>query len=100
MKESKPYPHIEEEDGSTFTANEPVGAAAVDYEYTALLEEDLSSVPLGQYGFYTDDPKEFEQRVDSIEAALDEVDAGVDAPQKWIQIDDFMAAMRKEHPWL
>ena len=44
--------------------------------------------------------QKFEQRVDSIEAALDEVDAGVDDPQKWIQIDDFMAAMRKEHPWL
>ena len=42
----------------------------------------------------------FEQRVAMIEADLDEVDAGIDDPQKWIQVDDFMAAMRKEHPWL
>ena len=63
-------------------------------------EEDLSRVPLGQYGFYTNDPIEFEQRVNSIEAALDEVDAGIDDPQKWIQVDDFMAAMRKEHLFL
>ena len=80
--------------------NEPVGTAALDYDFTTLLEEDVSRVPLGQYGFYTDDPTEFEQRVNAIEAALDEVDAGIDDPQKWIQVDDFMAAMRKEHPWL
>ena len=80
--------------------SDTAGAVALDYEYTALVEEDLSCVPLGQYGFYTDDPLEFEERVNSIETALDEVDAGIDDPQKWIQVDDFMAAMRKEHPWL
>lgn len=80
--------------------SEPAGAVALDYDYPALMEEDLSRVPLGQYGFYTNDPIEFEQRVNSIEAALDEVDAGIDDPQKWVQVDDFMAAMRKEHPWL
>ena len=53
-------------------ASEPTGAAAmIDYSETALMEADL-----------------------------DEVDAGIDDPQKWIQVDDFMAAMRKEHPWL
>ena len=64
---------------------------------------DMASEPtgaLGKCGFYTDDPVEFEQRVAMIEADLDEVDAGIDDPQKWIQVDDFMAAMRKEHPWL
>ena len=46
------------------------------------------------------DSIEFEQRVAEFEEALDEVDAGIDDPQEWIQVDDFMAAMRKEHPWL
>ena len=80
--------------------SEPIGAVAVDYSDTMLLEDDLMDVPLGRYGFYTSDPVEFEQRVAEIEEALDEVDAGIDDPQKWIQVDDFMAAMRKEHPWL
>lgn len=82
-------------------ASEPVGTAAmIDCNETALMEVDLHDLPFGKCGFYTDDPVEFEQRVDMIEADLDEVDAGIDDPQKWIQVDDFMAAMRKEHPWL
>ena len=80
--------------------SESIGAVAVDYPDTMLLEDDLTDVPLGKYGFYTSDPIEFEQRVAEFEEELDEVDAGIDDPQKWIQVDDFMAAMRKEHPWL
>jgi hypothetical protein len=80
--------------------SEPVGALAVDCPDTMLLEDDLTEIPLGRYGFYTSDPNEFEQRVAEFEEALDEVDAGIDDPQEWIQVDDFMAAMRKEHPWL
>lgn len=80
--------------------SEPVGTLAVDYPDTMLLEDDLTEVPLGRYGFYTSDPIEFEQRVAEFEEVLDEVDAGIDDPQEWIQVDDFMAAMRKEHPWL
>jgi hypothetical protein len=80
--------------------SEPIGAVALDYPDTMLMEDDLTNVPLGKYGFYTSDPIEFEQRVADFEEALDEVDAGIDDPQKWIQVDDVMAAMRKEYPWL
>ena len=80
--------------------SEPVATAVVDYGCTVPFEDDLSRVPYGQYGFYTEDPVEFKKRVDSFEASLDEVDEGKDDPQTWIQVDDFMAAMRKEHPWL
>ena len=80
--------------------SEPIGAVAIDYPNTMLLEDDLTDIPYGKYGFYTSDPIEFEQRVAEFEKALDEVDAGIDDPQEWIQVDDFMAAMRKEHPWL
>lgn len=35
-----------------------------------------------------------------IEDALGKVDVGVVDPLEWIQVDDFMVMMRKEHPWL
>ena len=82
-------------------ASEPVKSAAmIDYSDTTLMEADLHDLPIGKSGFYTDDSVEFEQRVAMIEADLDEVDSGIDDSQKWIQVDDFMVAMRKEHPWL
>ena len=80
--------------------SEPVGAAALDYHGMVMTDDDLADVQFGKYGFYTSDPDVFEQRVTIIEEALDKVDAGQDDPNEWIQVDDFMAAMRKEHPWL
>jgi len=81
---------------------EPVGNAAIaDYKQTLYSEdEDLVNVPLGKYGFYTNDPEVFEKRVDEIEASLNEAEFGFDDPNEWIQVDDFMAAMRKEISWL
>lgn len=80
--------------------NEPVSAVAVDYPNMALLEDNFADIPYGKCGFYTSDPNVFEQRVAMIEEALDKVDAGIDDPEEWIPVDDFMASMRKEHPWL
>ena len=85
---------------STLYKKKNLSNAMIDYSETALMESDFHDFPLGKCGFYTDDPVELEQRVAMIEADLDEVDAGIDDPQKWIQVDDFMVAMRKEHPWL
>ena len=42
MKESKPYPRIEEEDGNMLTANEPMGAVAYADE---VLTEDYRPIP-------------------------------------------------------
>ena len=106
MKESKPYPMIDEEDGSSLTAAEPAVAYATEAPassgvvYMNEEAEMIDRTPLGMFGFYTDDPDVFEQRVAEIEADMDEVDAGIEDPEKWIQVDDFWAAMRKEHPWL
>ena len=103
--EEKRYPKIEEEDGS-FTAAEPVIAYATrEYGHSGITymgeeAEKIEQISLGAFGFYTDDPDVFEQRVAEIEADMDELDAGIEAPEKWIQVDDFWAAMRKEHPWL
>jgi len=61
---------------------------------------DLSDVLLGKYGFYTSNSEEFDKRVDEIEDSLNKAEYVFDDPQEWVEIDDFMAAMRKEHSWL
>ena len=105
--EEKKYPVMEEENGySGMTAAEPSVAYAMKRPASSGIvymneeAEKIDRIPLGMFGFYTDDPDVFEQRVAEIEADMDEVDAGIEDPEKWIQIDDFWAALRKEHPWL
>ena len=105
--EEKNYPIIEEEDsGYGVNATEPALAYATNRPVSSGIvymndeAEKADHIPLGMFGFYTDDPEVFEQRVAEIEADMDEVDAGIEDPEKWIQVDDFWAAMRKEHPWL
>ena len=71
-----------------------------DFVYLDEEAEKIDRIPLGMFGFYTDDPEVFEQRVAEMEADMDEVEAGIENPEKWIQVDDFWAEMRKEHPWL
>lgn len=106
MEDDKRYPIIDEEDGSGLKAEEPAVAYATKemnssgYSYLDDEAEKIDRIPLGLFGFYTDDPEVFEQRVAEIEADMNEVDAGIEDPDKWIQVDDFWAAMRKEHPWL
>jgi hypothetical protein len=105
--EEKRYPVMEEEDGfGCMTAAEPAVAYATrEFGHSGITyvdeeAEKIDRIPLETFGFYTDDPEVFEQRVAEIEADMDEVDAGIEDPEKWIQVDDFWAAMRKEHPWL
>ena len=105
--EEKKYPTIEEEDGyGCMSAAEPALAYATREQessgiaYIGEEAEKIDRIPLGMFGFYTDDPEVFEQRVAEIEADMDEVDAGIEDPEKWIQVDDFWASMRREHPWL
>ncbi|MBQ7427462.1 MAG: hypothetical protein IJQ60_12760 [Prevotella sp.] len=45
MKESKPYPHIEEENGSTLTANESVGALSYTEECIDVEPEMIPGLP-------------------------------------------------------
>jgi hypothetical protein len=55
---------------------------------------------LGKYGFYTSNSEEFDKRVDEIEDSLNKAEYVFDDPQEWVEIDDFMTVMRKEHLWL
>ena len=104
--EEKKYPIIEEDGYDSMTAAEPAIAYATKSRVSSGVvclndeAEKFDRIPLGVFGFYTDDPDIFEQRVAEIEADMDEVDAGIEDPEKWIQVDDLWAAMRKEHPWL
>lgn len=106
--EEKKYPVMEEgnsgyggmtaaESAVAYAIKRPASSGIVCMNEEA---EKIDRIPLGMFGFYTDDPEVFEQRVTEIEADMDEVDAGIEDPEKWIQIDDFWAALRKEHPWL
>ncbi len=104
--EGKKYPTIEKEDGyGVMTAAEPATACAVHPRATNTVymrekDEIADRTPMGMFGFYTDAPDVLEQRIAEMEADMDEVDAGIEDPEKWIEVNDFWAAMRKEHPWL
>lgn len=63
-------------------------------------ENDQFDLPLGKFGFYTDDRAIFEARVARIEADIEEVKKGSAAPGKWIRIDNIREALNREHSWL
>jgi len=65
-----------------------------------IMDVELADVSLGKCGFYTNDPEEFEKRIDEIEDSLNKAEYVFDDLQEWIEIDDFMVAMREEHSWL
>ena len=44
MKESKPYPRIDEEDGNMLTAGEPVAATAMATEYALPEDVDYANI--------------------------------------------------------
>ena len=105
--EEKRYPMIEEEDGyGTMTAEEPVMAYTtnrpVSFGIASMNEETekIDRIPLGMFGFYTDDPDVFERRVDEIEADMDEVDAGIEDPEKWISSEQMWSELYQKYPWL
>ena len=45
MKENKPYPIIEEEDGSTLSAQEPLGAVAFTESYAPAEQQTIPGLP-------------------------------------------------------
>jgi len=100
----KKYPKIEEEDGSgVMMAAEPT--VAVDFRPQAssdivCSDGEAEHVPLGMFGFYTDDPEVLEQRIAEIEADMDEIDAGIEDPEKWIPSEQMWAELYQKYPWL
>ena len=60
----------------------------------------IDIIPLGVFGFYTDDPEVFERRVAEIEEDMDEIDAGIENPEKWISSEQMWAELYQKYPWL
>lgn len=103
--EEKRYPKIEEEDGSLTAAEPAVAYATREYGHSGITymddeTEKTEQIPLGAFGFYTDDPDVFEQRVAEIEADMDELDAGIEDPEKWISSEQMWAELYQKYPWL
>lgn len=105
--EEKRYPTIEEEDGyGCMSATEPAlvyttrEQVSSGIAYIGEEAEKIDRIPLGMFGFYTDDPEVFEQRVAEIEADMDEVDAGIEDPEKWISSEQMWAELYQKYPWL
>ena len=105
--EGKKYPIIEEEDGyGSLTAAEPSVALATRRSissgivFTDNEAKKIDRIPLGMFGFYTDNPEEFEQRVAEIEADMDEIDAGIEDPEKWITSEQMWSELYQKYPWL
>lgn len=104
--DKKKYPTIEEDGFGSMTAAEPAVAYAIKNPassgtvYMNEEAEKTESIPLGMFGFYTDAPEVFEQRVAEIEADMDEVDAGIEDPEKWISSEQMWAELYQKYPWL
>lgn len=92
--EEKRYPIIEEEDGyGCMTAAEPAVALATN-AYPYLNEQESFDYP-DDY-----DPGVGPYTMAELNARIDRAEHDISDPSKWIQVDDYWDAMRKEHPWL
>ena len=96
----------EENDYGCLTAEEPAVAYAKKCPVSSGIiymdeeAEKIDSIPLGAFEFYTDDPEVFEQHVAEIEADMDEVDAGIEDPEKWISSEQMWTELYQKYPWL
>lgn len=67
--------------------------------YTLLeIDDDMSHVPVGKLGFYTEDVEEFEARMAEIEAEVDSAEQGDE--KDWLTAEEFSQQLMKEFPWL
>lgn len=97
MKESKPYPHIDEEDGSTFKASEPVAVASCASPSTDDVAnvhdriDDLDWEHFPSFGPFSD-----EEAIARIERA----EKDLNDPSKWITAEEMDRRLYEKFPWL
>ena len=97
MKESKPYPHIDEEDGSTFKASEPVAVASCASPSTDDVAnvhdriDDLDWDHFPSFGPFSD-----EEAIARIERA----EKDLNDPSKWITAEEMDRRLYEKFPWL
>ena len=96
MMEEKKYPIIEEEDSyDVMAAAEPAVAYAVNHQETLSQDERI----LFEY------PKDYDPgigpySIKEMNERIDRAERDGNNPDKWVRVDDFWAAMQKEHVWL
>ena len=96
MMEEKKYPVIEEENCyDAMTAAEPAVAYAVNHQETLSQDERV----LFEY------PKDYDPgigpySIEEMNERIDRAERDGNNPDKWVRVDDFWAAMQKEHVWL
>ena len=97
MKESKPYPNIDEEDGSAFKACEPVAVASYTPSPTDGVTtvhdwiDDLDWDRFPSFGPFSDE--EAIARIESAEKDLND-------PSKWITAEEMDKRLYEKFPWL
>ena len=97
MKESKPYPHIDEEDGSTFKASEPVAVVSCASPSTDDVAnvhdriDDLDWDHFPSFGPFSD-----EEAIARIERA----EKDLNDPSKWITAEEMDRRLYEKFPWL
>ena len=89
MNEDKRYPQIDEEDGSSMTANEPVLACATE----SMVEEDGIDYNLGNHDFG------LPHTLEEVKAELREADAVWDDATQWSTSEDMWAEIKQTFPW-
>ena len=97
----KKYSDPEEKVGVEMCSEPSVTYAATGSGYANTTyedEEENPQIPVGKFGFYTDDPVVFEARVAEIEADLAEVESGVDDPQEWATSEQFDQELYQQFP--
>ena len=105
--EEKQYSTIEEKNdyGAIVAAEPAVAYAAKELNTTGIVyvhedAEKIDRIPLGAFGFYTDNPEVFENHIAEIEADMDKVDSGTDDPKKWISSEEMWTDLYQKYPWL
>ena len=93
--EEKKYPTMEEEDGfGCMNAEESAVAYTQRNNVRFLNQEETFDYPQDY------DPGFGPYSMEEMNARIDKAESDRDNPDKWIRVDDFWAAMRKEHLWL
>lgn len=90
MNDEKRYPILDEEDGSSLTASEPVSAMP--------LGESRDRQPVDYNFGFTDFG--YPHTIDELNVALDDADAHRNDPSHWVSSVELHTRLEGKYPWL
>ena len=91
--EGKKYPKTEEDGYGALSATEPAVAYASE-GCQHLQELEMIEYP-DDY-----DPGIGPYSIEELNSRIERTEKDINDPSKWVHVDDFWAAMKREHPWL